>query len=239
MQDTSALYKRVVLNRNHWFEVMVRFFTGSSSYVDIAQNRIFSISTNHSLFADGVPQIGCAVAGEVDLTIIAPQETLPSMCRFRLMVRACTESQQSEYIPKGDYYIDTREISHNDDGLDVLKIHGYDAMLKFEQMYPSDETHDYPLLDTTLLQFMADSVGVAIDQRTFEVMNREFTFSLPAGYTMREMLGYIASAYGGNFIITDEGKLLLVQLGGLEIETFYLVDENGDAITFGGDRILV
>ena len=161
------------------------------------------------------------------------------MCRVRTLVRARNDSLTSDWIYSGTYFIDTREFSHNSDGLDVMKIHGYDAMLKFEQMYPSDSEHDYPLLDTTMLQFMAGSVGVSIDQRTLDIMNRGFTFSLPAGYTMREMLGYIASAYGGNFVISDEGELLLIQLGGLREETYYLVDEGGDAITFGGNRILV
>jgi hypothetical protein len=69
-------------------------------------------------------------------------------------------------------------------------------------------------------------------------MNRDYEFT-PFGYTMREMLGYIASAYGGNFIISDDRKLLLVPLGGLRSETYYLVTEGGNPITFGGDRILV
>lgn len=238
MQNTSALYDQIVASPNHWFEVAVRFFTSDYSSIDVLQNQIFSISTNHSAFADGVPQIGCAVAGEIDLTIIAPQETLPPMCQFRILVQACAEGQRSGAIYRGDYFIDTREISHNDDGLDVLKIHGYDAMLKFEQMYPSDDTHDYPLLDTEIVQFMCDTIGIFVDPRTTQAMNRAYKFT-PFGYTMREMLGYIASAYGGNFIISDEGQLLLVPLGGLRSETYYLVTEGGDPITFGYNRILV
>lgn len=237
MQYTSALYDQIVASPNHWFEVIVRFLTSDRSHIDVPQNQIFSISTYDSAFSDNVPQIGCAVSGEVDLEIIAPQETLRPMCPFRLFIIARTENERAEII-RGDYYIDTREISHNDDGLDVMKIHGYDAMLKFEQMYPSDDTHDYPLLDTEIVQFMCDTIGIPVDERTTRAMNRAYEFT-PFGYTMREMLGYIASAYGGNFIISDDRKLLLVPLGGLRTETYYLVTEGGDSITFGGDRILV
>lgn len=56
---------------------------------------------------------------------------------------------------------------------------------------------------------------------------------------MREVLGYIAVSNAGNWIITDEGKLLLVKFGDIPAETNYLVEEGGFAITFGGDRILV
>ena len=236
MQNTSALYDQIVASPNHWFEVMVRFFNGNRD-IDVPQNQIFSISTYDSAFSDNVPQIGCSVSGEVDLEIIAPQETLRPMCPFQLFIIARTENERSNII-RGNYYIDTREISHNDDGLDVMKIHGYDAMLKFEQMYPSDDTHNYPLLDTEIVQFMCDTIGIFVDPRTTQTMNRAYKFT-PFGYTMRETLGYIASAYGGNFIISDEGQLLLVPLGRLRTETYYLVTEGGDAITFGGNRILV
>jgi len=239
MQDTSALYNQILASPNHWFEVMLEFYLGNFQYLGVGESELFSVATNHSAFSDGVPQIGCAVAGEIDATFIKPTQELPKMCRVRTLVRARNDSLTSDWIHRGTYFIDTREFSHNSDGLDVMKIHGYDAMLKFEQMYPSDSEHDYPLLDTTMLQFMAGSVGVSIDQRTLDIMNRGFTFSLPAGYTMREMLGYIASAYGGNFVMSDDGKLLLIQLGGLREETYYLVDEGGNAITFGGNRILV
>ena len=51
---------------------------------------------------------------------------------------------------------------------------------------------------------------------------------------------FIAVAHGGNWTITREDKLLLVPLvGSMPPETNYLVTEDGDAITFGGDRILV
>jgi hypothetical protein len=234
-----APYNQIIEDPNHWFEVTLQFLPSDFVTFDIGRDKLFSVTTTHSAFSDGVPQIGCAIAGEVEATFIKPDDEIPKMCPFRILVRARTETLWSVNVFKGIFYIDTREVSHNSDGLDVMKIHGYDAMLKFEQMYPSDDSHDYPLLDTTLLQFMADSVGVVIDQRTLDIMNRGFTFSLPTGYTMREMLGYIASAYGGNFIISDEGRLLLVQLSGLSEETYYLVDENGYAITFGGDRIIV
>lgn len=240
MQTTTALYNQIVASPNHWFEPYMFIYTDSQgSGYSLFKGDLFSISASKSAFADGVPQIGCAVAGEMDASFIAPTGTIPPMAKVRLSVRACNASQQSGYILKGYYYIDTREVSHNSDGLDVMKIHGYDSMLLFEQPYPSDDQHDYPLLDVTMLQFMADTVGVEIDQRTLDIMDDGYTFSLPAGYTMREMLGYIASAYGGNFVITDDGKLLLLQLGGTPTETFYLVDENGDCITFGGNRILV
>ena len=142
-------------------------------------------------------------------------------------------------MPKGIYYIDTRETSHNSNGLDILTIHGYDAMLMFEQNYPSDSVNNYPMLDTRMVQFIADSVQISVDPRTFERMDKHYSFSLPVAYSSREVLGIIAASYGGNLIISDEGQLLLIRLSDLPKETNYLVTESGDVLVFGEDKILV
>ena len=45
--------------------------------------------------------------------------------------------------------------------------------------------------------------------------------------------------YGGNFIITKSGKLLLLTLGSLPESTHYLLNETGYRLVVGGVRILV
>jgi hypothetical protein len=45
--------------------------------------------------------------------------------------------------------------------------------------------------------------------------------------------------YVGSFIMTETGLLRLVSITELPEETNYLINNAGDAITFGGDRILV
>lgn len=150
-----------------------------------------------------------------------------------------TEELTSEWIPQGVYYIDTREVTANSNGLDILTLHGFDAMMMAEQPYASNETvSDAP--DTEYVQAIADAIGVEVDSRTWEIM-RGYTMPFPLGYTMREVLGYIASSYIGSFVMTDEGKLRLVSLLGLPerpSETL-LGDEYGDAIVFGDVTILV
>ena len=62
----------------------------------------------------------------------------------------------------------------------------------------------------------------------------------PAGeYMRRDALRDIAAAHGGNWYISDAGKLRLAPLISFPPETGYLVTEHGDAILFGGTRILL
>ena len=234
MQDTSALYKSLLLSDNHWFETRIKI--GNTYY---GENYLMSLSTSHSLFNKNVPVVGSAVSGEIDISMLSPSATIPTMAKMSVEVRVTDGTQNSEWIPKGVYYIDTRQKSKNSNGLDILTIHGYDSMLMFEQDYPSDTSHTYPLLDKTMVSFMASAIGLSVDARTNTRMNKSYKFPLPVGYSCREMLSIIAASYGGNFIVTDENKLLLIKLGDLPPETNYLVDNLGNAIVFGGTRILV
>ena len=148
------------------------------------------------------------------------------------------EYVESEWLPQGVFYIDTREVTANQDGLDVLTIHGYDAMLKTEQEYASNETvgDNY---DTAYVRAIANAIGVEVDDRTWELMGTGYIVPFALGYTMREILGYIAASYVGCFVMTDEGKLRLVSMTDLPAETNLLIDSVGDVILVGGDSILI
>lgn len=233
MQNTSGLYQTIISDDNHWFETRL-VIDGVGTY---GETDLFSISTSHEMF-HGSPTIGSAVAGEITVKMVYPQNvTIPTMAKLLPQVRACNETQQSEWISQGVYYIDTRERQVTDYGESVLELHGYDAMLKAEQMYNGRITGDST--DIQMVNEIAYQMGVPVDSRTTALMTAAYTIPLPTGYSYREVLGYIASMYVGCFIITDDGELRLVSITELPPETNYLIDEQGDAITFGGDRILV
>lgn len=279
MQTTSALYRQILSSDNHWFETKVRI-----NGVDYGEDVLFSVSTETAMFA-GNPEVGRAIAGEIDVSLLSPDEIIPPMAKVEAFVRigaymptnpdvyiendalvldsVATISSDivqfdssvttlndvvlfrgenyltySEWLPKGVFYIDTRETSHNGNRLDILSVHGYDSMLFAEQLYPST-THEWPVVDTAVVQEAADAMGVEVDPRTYNLMTSGYMIPLPGSYSIREVLGYIASMYVGSFIITETGLLRLVSILELPDETNYLINSAGDAITFGGDRILV
>lgn len=255
MQNVSELYNEIISQDNHWFETSLAIgesgllitqtgdtivFGSDRILVDMGnaesgfqEDQLMSVSTSHAVFNKDYPVVGSAVSGEINVQMFRPINDVPKMARLALFVRATDGVRYSEWIPKGIYYIDTRETSHNSNDLDIMTIHGYDAMLMFEVDYPSDSTNSYPLLDTTMVKFLADSVGIDVDPRTYERMDKGYTFPLPVGYSSREVLGILAASYGGNFIISDEGNLLLIRLCDLPRETNILIDQVGDTLVFG------
>ena len=229
MQTTSALYQSLILDPNARKQVQIVI-----AGVTYGEDQIVSLSTTSDLFAEDTMSIGGAVAKEIDLVLRQPGN-IPRMAQMIPSYRLVKGTRASEWIQKGIYYIDTRSV---DEVTGVMTIHGYDDMLKAEQVWEPAQSLEFPMTTVQAVNVIAQLMGVTLDPRT--VLNQSYTIDYPANnYTLRDVLRYIAVANAGNWIITDDGKLRLVSFGEIPTETNYLVEEDGDAITFGGDRILV
>lgn len=229
MQPVSALYRQLLLAPGTYKEH--RVVIAGTTY---GQSQIISLRTSANLFAENTMGVGGAVAKEIDLILRAPG-TIPRMAQMIPAYRLVNGEQQSEWIQKGVFWIDTRS---TDDLTGALTIHGYDTMLRAEQVWEPEQSLEFPMTMQAAVEEIARLMGITIDART--VLSTAYTIDYPANnYTLRDVLRYIAAAHAGNFIITDAGELRLVTFGEIPPETNYLVEENGDAITFGGDRILV
>lgn len=232
MQPTNALYQSILAG-DHWFETkLVIDNVGTFTETSLSSIRTTSIAIN------GKPEIGKAVAGEIEVKLLNPSSAIPRMATLRPYIRARNATQTSDWFPQGVYFIDTREITNNDDGLSILTLHGYDAMMKAEQDYPST-SHSWPYRDTLVVAEIASAMGVTVDSRTNDFLTSRYMIDLPLGYTMRETLEHIATMYAGNFVMSNEGKLLFVPLYGLNSDEWltgnYLADEDGNALTFGNE----
>lgn len=228
MQNVSELY-RTILSGRHIVESKIDIYSanGATLVHSFGESDIVSMTTSRRLFAEDTPSIGGAVANEINVELFDGDVTIPRMAMLRPYVRVRNETQTSEWIPKGVYWLDTRKRNYQ---TGMLTIHGYDAMLKAERMNTLNSTSS-----SSLLTRICQDMGVQLDSRT---QAASVTISTPTQYTDREILQFIAVVSAGNWIITDEGKLLLIGLNSLPQETFVLVDNIGNAITFGGDRIL-
>lgn len=257
MQNVSALY-RSIMGGHHWFETSVvigengrllthlgdvLLFGGTAILVDTGgadsgygKTQIVSLNTMHSVFA-GSPSIGNCISGELNLTMLKPAAEIAKMARVMPFVRVTNGVEYSEWIPKGVYFIDTREVTHNDDGIDILSIHAFDSMLKSEAIYPSDDS-EYPMTDINVVRKIASALEIGVDTRTVDDMDKGILINLPTGYSMRETLGFIASMYAGNFIINDDGDLRLIKFNSIPTETNYLIDTAGYIITFGEEEVV-
>lgn len=190
-------------------------------------DEIFSVSITRPLF-EGL-SVGNTCSAELKLRF-TPREDVSKMAQIMPYAR---ETADSEWVQLGVFFTDTREVDN-----EIFELTAYDAMLKAEQAFLAEgDAGEWPRTESVVVSEICTRMAVQLDERT---VLKNYSVEYPNDYTMREILGHIASANGGNWIITRLGELLLVPLfASMPEETHYLVNEDGDAIMFGGDRILV
>lgn len=175
--------------------------------------------------------IGNANCKTLKLSLIA--DSIPRGAVITRYARLKNGDFSTDWIEKGWFIANRR----TQDG-DVWGIEAYDYMRKAENEWIPDPSIEFPLSMKDAAEVIAELMGVSLDPRT--ILSESYFVDYPAeGYTMRNVLCFIAAANGGNWVMTDKNNLLLVPLFGMPTETNLLIDEWGDTITFGGDAILV
>lgn len=202
------------------------------------ESLLVSMEADFQVFSDESPNVGNCVSSEIDVEMVKPFGEIPQRARLAPYIRLTDGVRYSEWIQKGVFYIDTREKKEDGSSIEKIIIHGYDDMLKTEQDYPAS-TLAWPARDIDVVREIAAFIGVSIDPRTISIIKRGYTIQYPAGYSCRDVLGYIAAMYAGCFVMSDIGELRLITIYGIPKETRYLIDRNCAAITFGGVKILV
>lgn len=199
------------------------------------------VEVTHSVDSGLYEQFGIGGASTAKLTISLFASGIPRAASIRRYIRLRNGERISEWIPKGVFFVNRRS---EEDG--YWTVEAFDAMRKAEQPWEPDQSLEFPLPMPEAVSEFARIMGVEIDPRT--KLNPAYTIDYPASdpesdtgdyYSIRQELQWIAAAHAGNWIITDEGKLLLVPLLSIPEETSYLVTEHGRAIVIGGKRILV
>ena len=233
MQTVSETYRLARADPSAWHE-----YKAIVDGVEYGQARIMGApETVKSLFSGNTPTIGCCVAQTVRIALIDPSPHPSRMAEIQLFCRVHGNGVISEWIPKGVFYIDTRD-SKSTPG--VLILEGYDAMLKMESEFTQGvDDGNWPRSMPVLMDDIAERIGVEIENAA-DIP--EYMVPYTEDLTMREIAGYIAVAAAGNWIITDAGNLRLVKFGVVPeapINGSVLVTEDGYAITFGGVRIIV
>ena len=223
-QQTSELWKALLRDRTARQEYA--FDIGSVWYGPEAEVR-------HSVDGSLYETFGIGNAMSATLTAELYAVEIPKGAVIKRYVRLTNGRQYSEWLPKGVFFTNRRT---NRDG--YWTIEAYDAMLKADITWTPRNGFTFPCTMEAAAQDIALSMGVALDGRNVYL---PYTMqAYPEGeYMRRDALRDIAAAHGGNFIMSDAGKLRLVPLLSFPAETSYLVSEYGDAITFGGVRILV
>ena len=217
MVQTSALYKSILADENHGEEWRVTI--GGTVY---GEDKIAigggggKPKLTRNLFSGTGPELGACVSATFTCTVREESANIPRMAAVVPEFRLALGEAASEWITLGTFYIDVRK---PDKASGNVSLSCLDAMMKADGLagkkyldLTSLATWPQPM--TAVVADIAAIIGVSVDARTVLNTGTGYTVGYPVGYTMREVLGFIAAAHGGCWTITHANALRLVPLTG-------------------------
>ena len=200
MQTTSQTWKTLWAAGNAAVEA--RATINSVVYTDIAP-QITRAAMQQGLSVGNVVSACCSVA-------IRTTNAIPRSASVAVEMRLSDGTTTSEWLPAGAFYISRRS---RDPISGILSLECYDSLLKANANMPAQSTGYWPRAMASLASDIATAMGVSIDSRSTIATGAIYVVDEPAqGTTMRDLLGVIGAANGGNWIITPGGKLRLVPI---------------------------
>lgn len=139
--------------------------------------------------------IGNTCSSSVTFSIFQPQITLEN--KDITIFEGVKGDSGIEYVQIGVFTV-TKEESNGE----YTKYTAYDKMYKAEKGYFSELT--YPSTDKAILEEICTKLGI---QLATSITNTHTITDKPQGYTMREMISYMATLQGGNAAINSDGNL--------------------------------
>lgn len=141
--------------------------------------------------------IGNTCSSSVTFSIFKPEITLEN--KDITIFEGVKDNNGIKYVQIGIFTV-TKEESNGE----YTKYTAYDKMYKAEKGYFSELT--YPSTDKAILEEICTKLGI---QLATSITNTHTIIDKPQGYTMREIIGYMAMLQGCNAVINADGNLEL------------------------------
>lgn len=201
--------------------------------VDIAgtvygMKNIQSLTLDRALFES--LSVGNTCCGKLDLTVW-PLGKIPRRAKITAY---CREISAGDWTQIGVFFISKRKTVST-----ALHITAIDRMFMAGVEWEPRQELEFPMTMETAAKEIARLMETELDPRCR--FNGTYMVDYPAnGYTLQDVLRFIAVAHAGNWMVTAEDKLLLVPLyKSMPEETHYLVTERGAPIQIGKVGIYV
>lgn len=205
MIKTSELWKTIVENPNFLVEWEVD--VGGVTY---AQSDLYGISMQFPVFSK--LSVGNVCSAQLSLDLM-PKETPPRMAEIVVKMKVFNEKQKSEFVNRGVFYIDEREAGP----YGRLSITAFDnALLSEKGFFADDIEYEWPASPTQVMGTVMSRIGAELDPRTV-LSDDKIVEITDMDISCRAMASHVAAALAGNWVVTNEGKWLLVKLKGGEL----------------------
>ena len=198
MQSTSATWKGLLAAGNARLEA--RAVIGGAEYTQMTAPVIARALTQGGL------SVGNVVSASCQLAVIA-SGSIPRAAEVAVQMRLTDGTTVSEWLPAGTFYVSHRS---RDAVNGLLTLTCYDALLKANAVW-EPSAGSWPRNMSDVAEELRGLLGIPMDSRTAIPVGGLYVMNQPtAGATIRDVLGQIGQACGGNWIVTPGNALRLV-----------------------------
>ncbi len=181
---------------------------GEDSYTGERDIELDSLKLQKPIFsADKL--IGNCPCFSMECCIRQGERIIPRGAVLKLFIRLVNKTEKTDYALLGTFKVYNRY--KYPDGW--VKLNCRDKMQMANQPYFQSEVQEgsWPQPMKSVLEYTTARVGIRLDPRSVIMEGADWQVTPPVGLSIRGVWSYIAAAHGGNFVITSEDTLLLVQ----------------------------
>lgn len=207
MLNRSNTWKSLMSSTTQVVQRRERFLIGPQQ-VEHTFDDISAGSIDESLVFGGL-EIGGAVSKVLNLDI-KPKVDLPRLTQIIRQVQLFSGSTSSEWLTMGYFFVDT--VEELDTSFGFTHVVAYDV-IAFADKYPQDvgiiAVDAESIQASTFLTKVSEVFGIQIDSiagEDYDLLLDGYTVRL---HTIRETLGHIAVAAGGNWCTTGDSRIHL------------------------------
>ena len=216
MKSANAIYKIIKAFSStttyQWYEI--RITQGNNVY---GLDTLKSVVINASLSSEEGIGVGSANSTECRITLSEQSVNWPRMAKFTIQFRLCSGNYASNWLSAGSFYTDER----TEDKYGNLSIRAFDKMLMMEQSWTDKIPEEllpasYPITAYAWAN-MIQEAGLAEFYDLNQLDNTVAFVGLDTTTTIRDVLKSIAAVHAGNWVMTSDEKLKLIQYTNLDI----------------------
>lgn len=178
------------------------------------------------------PGIGQVCTGSMSFSVYPKSNNIPKAAAVNAECRLVSPDglTVSEWLPQGKYLISNRT------GKAVVTFNCLDLLVKAGVKYRELSSFtEWPQSMSAVVNEICQIMGVQLDPRTIIKTGTDYVVSYPNDDVLiSEVLSMIASAHGGNWIMTDAGKLRMVVLASPTSTAVQTLGNTHKGYTVGG-----
>ena len=186
-----------------------QILNGSEVYTGDDDIEEESLILDKSVFTAAKP-IGNTPCFTMECCLRQKEADIPKGAWLELQIRLQNSTKETDWVSLGKFKVNKR-VKYPDGW---VKLSCRDRMQMANQLFIKDESIDvttWPKPMNEVMSMSLDIMGITLDPSTTINEGEGWVVSLPLGLSIRTIWSSIAAAHGGNFIITPQDTLKLIQ----------------------------